>query len=358
MREPVLQTAMAWQQDELHKGTLVIAHSSNSLAWVSSVIGPDSPFDEVHVASSSAPGTSQSAGGSFMSSQLGLSQVSGSNVKTKFVASDNVAHEAGKYLDFIIQRYDDFPPFATFVHDHVAGWHDPHDKVQTLLSLNTSNITGGIEFLSGYCLESMPNDIVLWAWPQLLGDVYPEPFRYSTPCCAQFTVTRQAVLNRGKAFWQNLQRFAHNYTSIGTFSGRVELDAELDKDGAGYILEWMWKPIFSTVPVRSTEFSHVPDFFKRCKATCSQKGIDKMAMAAHWLPRWMPYHPQRCRARDEEVGLEGACQGYASASKALDPRRYSAHPSQQLLKRWGCDLDLDEVSVSSMIGQLQSWWTE
>mmetsp|Transcript_35277 Transcript_35277/g.97583 ORF Transcript_35277/g.97583 Transcript_35277/m.97583 type:complete len:381 (-) Transcript_35277:110-1252(-) len=319
------------------KGTLVVAHHMDPLTWLEDAMVPTGPFNEIVVLSSLKKGGSNDH---IHTIQHNLS--AWRNVSTQVRPVRNRAHEAGKYLDFIVDRYNDFPAFATFVHDHGQSWHDPPDKVATLLSVDPLRIEHGIEFLSGYCLENLPSDIVLWAWPQLLGNIYPEPFRYAQPCCAQFTVLRHAVTQRPKGFWKRLRSFAYEYNGTN-FAGHVEFPEERLADGAGFVLEWMWKPIFATLPVLQSSFTQVPDFYHQCIATCLQPPISRVNNL--WYRT-----PGACLPRSSATILTDACQGLGRFSD--DPRSVFANPDEDSLQKWGCGDDIRESTLGTAIRKL------
>ncbi|KAK3065625.1 hypothetical protein LTR53_018207, partial [Teratosphaeriaceae sp. CCFEE 6253] len=162
-------------------------------------------------------------------------------------------HEAMVYLTWIINHYDSLPWHAVFVHGHRESWHQ-EDDIAGLIKDLKRNVLARAGYTSLRCdwypscpaeLRPLDHDAVPWGpgvhreevelaiagnWRQLFpGEKLPPTI--ASPCCAQFAVTRQAVLRRPKADYERLQQWLCGTLLVDDVSGRV--------------LEKLWAYIFT-----------------------------------------------------------------------------------------------------------------
>jgi len=152
----------------------------------------------------------------------------------------NKGNEAAVYMHWIVQNYDDLPPHVMFLHAHRFSWHSETDAVhmikkfrwgeQDYISLSTSMGT------------PIPHDAKEWStiaevWDSLYAPElgYPLPEEINCPCCAQFAVTRNAILRRSKNFYQNMLNWL--------------LTTEMETHYSGRVLEHTWHLIFGKPPL-------------------------------------------------------------------------------------------------------------
>lgn len=201
---------------------------------------------------------------------------------------DNVGNEAMKILRFIVDRYSSLPDRMIFVHAGGWDWHDPHPKNETLLSWDWSAASrkGGLAFLPSdapclledsdtpleerqlakgrwdhlkdtdgdhECLELEQHSMqqmtaVREAWKEVFeAELGALPSRWVTPCCAQFQVTRHAVLQHPRQFYMRLVDWVreHDKALLASAYGQdMKRNHDPQRRDAGHILEVMWTLLF------------------------------------------------------------------------------------------------------------------
>jgi hypothetical protein len=171
----------------------------------------------------------------------------------------NKGREASSYLKFIIEYYDELPKYVAFIHGHEDAFHhklpwgilEALDKAKkndyNFISLNnilqiTCSDYNNISFHS-----PIPGNIVRSnvefhtrienAWDEyfkpILGYDCPKNIRHQ--CCAQFVVSRQAILRNSKSSYEKLYKFMTDGT-------------EHDGHQNGFVMEYVWHMIFGENP--------------------------------------------------------------------------------------------------------------
>jgi hypothetical protein len=162
------------------------------------------------------------------------------------------------YLTYIINNYHSLPDIVFFHHDHPQSWHQLFSSAYELRHLNPlSALKSG--YLSPRCLPGCENVMTL------SGDVAPLselktasreiqissllhaflkdsagkpvriPEKIAAPCCAQFAVSREAILARPLEMWVGLRDWL--------------VETELGSRAAGRVLEYTWHLWFGMEPV-------------------------------------------------------------------------------------------------------------
>lgn len=177
---------------------------------------------------------------------------------------DNFGNEASKYLRYIIDRYDDLPDFVAFVQAGRQDWHDPLPKDQALARWDWESPVrnNGMAYLptSAPCsiensgeggededLHASQMHAVREAWPEVFREELGLlPKRWVTQCCAQFEVTRAAVRQHPKSFYQGLFDWVMRHDKR-LFDQRAAGKSSHDskRRDAGHVLEATWVLIFS-----------------------------------------------------------------------------------------------------------------
>ncbi|BCS30523.1 DUF3431 domain-containing protein [Aspergillus puulaauensis] len=177
----------------------------------------------------------------------------------------NKGREALAYLQYIVDHYDDLPATVVFIHSHRDGWPGAwhtdtfdYSNVESLRSLQ-------IDFVqrNGYanlrCQESpgCPDEIRPFrspprpgknaekiyadAWKALfLDDDVPEVV--AAPCCSQFAVSREQILQRPLSDYQRYYNWV--------------LGNDLPDDLTSRVMEYTWHIIFGQDAV------YCPDVFQ------------------------------------------------------------------------------------------------
>lgn len=150
----------------------------------------------------------------------------------------NCADEHGKYLHYIIKHYHKLHNVTVFLHGHHTAWHEPagfKDVQVAELIERTAKTQRGIEFLRPKTCGSWQLDVAMindTVWQQYfqraLGDhppSYGQQGAYLTPCCSQFAVRRDAVLQHPRSFYLHLKELAchstHTHDDITKYLERV-----------------------------------------------------------------------------------------------------------------------------------------
>ena len=158
------------------------------------------------------------------------------------------------YLSYIIDHYDDLPWCAMFIHGHRQSWHQEDDITRLINGLNrvalarAGYISLRCEWYPSCPAEMQPVNNHLSAvsgpnkygqgqeaaiagnWKQLFPGV-EMPEVIAAPCCAQFAVTRQAIIKRPKSEYERLRDWL--------------LTSLLDDDISGRVFEKLWAYIFT-----------------------------------------------------------------------------------------------------------------
>ena len=192
------------------------------------------------------------------------------------------------YLTYIIDHYDALPNVMLFIHAHrdgLKGWHTDaplHDHVYEIRALRLSHIEdqGYVNLrckLNPGCIdgplsgaktvltptiwnEVFSNSSTPPRWMALQAQSYePIPLDLSMfkkndeskvdsvpevgiPCCAQFGVSRSAVLEREREDYIAFRQWL--------------LDTELPDATSGTAFEYLWHIIFGRLGIRYDSFSH------------------------------------------------------------------------------------------------------
>lgn len=168
----------------------------------------------------------------------------------------NKGREAMTYLTYIVDRYDSLPSFVVFTHASRFQWHndDPdYDGLAILRNLQLPYVTTQ-DYVNLRCVwvlgcpveirpihdaanpdHDHPTSIAYKsAFEQLLPGV-PVPEEVGQACCAQFAVSREAILSRPREEYEHFRKWLIN--------------TPLDDDTAGRVFEYLWHIIFGKEPV-------------------------------------------------------------------------------------------------------------
>lgn len=157
------------------------------------------------------------------------------------------------YLTFIVDNYDRLPWSVFFVHGHYLAWHQEEPIRRLIQTLNrTALAKEGYISLRCDWYPSCPAEIrphkqdgIVWGpgierketeraiagnWRQIFpGESLPDTL--SSQCCAQFAVTRRAILRRPKTDYERMRQWL--------------LDSLLTDEVSGRVFEKVWAYIFT-----------------------------------------------------------------------------------------------------------------
>lgn len=170
----------------------------------------------------------------------------------------NKGNEAMVYLTYIIDNYENLPDVMFFHHDHERAWHQLFSSEYELTRLNLETVVRD-GYVSPRCLPGCENVIELTGDVAPLSDLrgaprevqissvlkeflmdkegkrMPVPEKIAAPCCAQFAVSREAVLRRPLSMWEGLREWL--------------IETDLQSRTAGRLLEYTWHLWFGKEPV-------------------------------------------------------------------------------------------------------------
>jgi hypothetical protein len=191
-------------------------------------------------------------------------------VETKFKVPQNKGNEGNAYLWYIIEHYSNLPDIMVFLHSHrdgtVRAWHvdnEEHSNVLSmeLLRLDTVLREGFVNLrciqipgcptgllLNYHATEMQETPVTADRMPAALKAMFPEGFpspspdnqtvyypeTIAAPCCAQFAVSREQVLQRPKSDYQRY----HNWL----------MTTDLDNYASGRVMEYLWHIMFGREP--------------------------------------------------------------------------------------------------------------
>lgn len=152
------------------------------------------------------------------------------------------------YLTWIIDHYHEIEmgkwEVMFFHHDHERAWHQLFSSEYELNHLNVDTVkrkgyvsprclpgcenviqlsgdVASVADLKGVSRDVLISSVLHEFWRDEMGERMMIPERIAAPCCAQFVVSREAVLRRGKEVWVGLRRWLVE-TRVGSReSGRV-----------------------------------------------------------------------------------------------------------------------------------------
>ncbi|CAK1354544.1 hypothetical protein CB0940_01618 [Cercospora beticola] len=173
----------------------------------------------------------------------------------------NKGHEVMVYLSYIIDFYDTLPDISIFMHAHRYAWHNNEllntDAAQMVRHLSPERVTReGYMNLRCHWDPGCP----VWLHPGATKDNYDKPEEHlladcwselfpmdpvpkvlAQPCCAQFAVSRERILETPKM----------RYVVMRDWLIRTELTDYL----SGRIFEHIWQYIFTASPIHCPSMS-------------------------------------------------------------------------------------------------------
>lgn len=162
------------------------------------------------------------------------------------------------YLTYIINNYDNLPPYAVFVHGHEKSWHQEGDIIDLIRGLQIPALQE-VGYVPLRCdwypscpaeLNPVTHESVVWGpgvhrlkVEMVIGEVWEDffpgvelPMTIASQCCAQFAVTREAILRRPKEQYERMREWV--------------LRTPLGNDISGRVLEKLWAYIMTDDPVQ------------------------------------------------------------------------------------------------------------
>lgn len=172
--------------------------------------------------------------------------------QAKFAVSKNKGKESNVYLQYIMDHYHNLPQYIVFMHSHRNAWHVEMENqdnavVVQRLQLKYLNQTGYVNLRCDWG-PGCPDEVrpfrqsngrtteiaFAGAWMRIFNNT-AIPDVIAAPCCAQFAVTREQVLNRPLSDYQSYHQWL--------------METELDDETSGRVFEYLWHIIFGRDPV-------------------------------------------------------------------------------------------------------------
>ena len=171
----------------------------------------------------------------------------------------NKGHEASVYLTYIIENYYNLPSIVVFIHSHQKHKHGTrdiqfegidYDNIETIRALKLDFVKK-IGYANLRCMANpgcpaeiqpfrpaeerdplRPQEAAMSdAWKELFGDDESDvPRIIAAPCCGQFAVSKEQILERRKDEYERYLKWLY--------------DTPLDDFTSGRIFEYLWHIIF------------------------------------------------------------------------------------------------------------------
>ncbi|KAJ5469817.1 hypothetical protein N7530_007174 [Penicillium desertorum] len=164
----------------------------------------------------------------------------------------NKGKESSAYLQYILDNYDKLPEYMVFLHAHQYSGHVEfweQDNVLTVQRLQLDYLRQ-VGYLNLRCDwdPGCPDEVQPFrqmagrttelafagAWIRIFNNT-DVPEIVATPCCAQFAVTREQVLQRPRSDYESYHHWL--------------MTTELDDETSGRVFEYIWHIIFGQDPV-------------------------------------------------------------------------------------------------------------
>ena len=130
----------------------------------------------------------------------------------------NRGREASVFLKYIIENYDNLPKYVAFIHGHEEAWHQSGDLLESIrrakkegrpyISLNNridlrcDDAPKDVDIDPTHSVEDRHAAfiLVMKKWDEIFGPILniPRPRYFRFQCCAQFIVSRDAILRHSK----------------------------------------------------------------------------------------------------------------------------------------------------------------
>ncbi|RPB01294.1 hypothetical protein L873DRAFT_1677084 [Choiromyces venosus 120613-1] len=248
----------------------------------------------------------------------------------------NKGHEAQAYLTYIIEHYDNLPDIAIFTHAHSTAWHNNDLQLSStpvmLLELNYRRVVEhGYMNLRCHWHPGCPGWIKLntteyddfkkeeFVMHKSFMELFPRevmrdgvPDILSTPCCAQFAVTRARIKQHAKERYIFWRKWITNTPLSDEISGRV--------------MEYVWHFIFA-----APSLSKNADRALNCPAehVCYCDGYGYCFGNGDRFKRWAE---KRDKARELSERLKAAEEGVGKTEGEDEAWR------EEGIKRWKMEL--------------------
>lgn len=162
------------------------------------------------------------------------------------------------YLTYIINNYDELPPYVVFIHGHLESWHQEANIIELVQALQVPALEA-VGYVPLRCdwypscaaeIRPIEHDAIVWgpgvnreetemsivyAWPIFFPDA-PLPHTIASQCCAQFAATSDAIQRRSKDDYIRMRDWLLETPLVDEISGRV--------------LEKLWAYIMTNNPVQ------------------------------------------------------------------------------------------------------------
>lgn len=200
---------------------------------------------------------------------------------------ENVGNEASKYLSYIVENYDALPDNVMFIQAGRQDWHDtlPKDALLQKWVWGNADDHGGMMFVptNAPCLVEDSVELSYHAdvekepiveksfedrecvavkehsplqmatlrqvWDSVFSEALgPRPQRWITHCCAQFEVTREAIQQHPKSFYESVLSWTMNHDRellASDYGKQMRRNHDAQRRDAGHVLEVTWALMFS-----------------------------------------------------------------------------------------------------------------
>lgn len=165
---------------------------------------------------------------------------------------DNYGCEASSYLQYIIQHYHELPPYIAFIHGHEYAWHQQHPygiigairtakkELYDYISLNVKTHPGGGRSYDLDLDDSEPMRLLKESWDDIFKPYvgFDLPRKFSHDSCAQFLVSRDAILRHP------LEAYKKWFEFVCIPDTQV-----YENKNRAVVMEYIWHMVFGEAPI-------------------------------------------------------------------------------------------------------------
>lgn len=175
-----------------------------------------------------------------VASKEGSSSVE-SNGYYSFNKVPNIAREAGSYLWYIVNYWDNLPKKIFFIHGHQRAYHQRvslEDAVSKYINFDFYDFN---HFYRYHWILNERQDLFLGLWEELLKKRFGScPQRIVCDLCAQFVVDRDLIKQNPKELYEHIySRLYGKYSNLG-----VRINYQI-----GAFFEIIWHILFGMPPL-------------------------------------------------------------------------------------------------------------
>lgn len=161
-------------------------------------------------------------------------------INNPYKVAGNFGNEAGSYMKYICDFYNNLSTYTIFIHAHEESWHHQGSLADNILHMLTTRYKPmPYESLNNLCMGSVKNAI--YKDTAAFYDRYLAPYIKKSKtdlgdwtqghvCCAQFIVHKSKILAHEKKMYDDIYHFI--------------ITTKKTPKTVGHLCEWTWHIVF------------------------------------------------------------------------------------------------------------------